>query len=134
MAWQGAARPAPTIQGARAAIGSITTNCRQSATQRATVALMAAIAKGFCQLGRQEYKDLQTLTDGEFRVYAAIALSRDSRTLKTPAISYALIADKCGKSKDSVRVIIDRLVAKGAITQERQGMWFVFGFPHCRQP
>lgn len=84
---------------------------------------------GFCQLGRFEAEALQSLTCGEFRVYVVIATARNHKTLKTPAIGYALIAKMCGMDKETTRKLIARLVSKGALTKEPRGKRFVFGFP-----
>lgn len=95
---------------------------------------MGAGTNGFCQLRQRELADLASLTDGELRVYVTIATARNSKTLQTPPISYALLADLCGKSKEAIRQHIRRLVQAGVITKTKYGQRFSYGFPMARAP
>lgn len=93
---------------------------------------MGAGTSGFCQLRQQELVSLASLTDCQMRVYVSIATARNSRTLQTPPISYALIASVCGKSKETVRQRIRELVIAGAVTKTQHGKRFVYGFPMAK--
>lgn len=84
----------------------------------------------FGQIYMKEFDNIAPkVSSGAMTVYIAIALCRNSRTLKTPLVGIPLLCQKTGMSRKTLHRHIAGLIDKGFLTKEPKGQRSIYGFP-----